>query len=164
MRFYRWVDDYRYKAWKYYPGTTNRDGAGHFPVFPRGIKPRVSPRKFVMRHYPFRSPEQAVRKVFVERLPRYAPEERAIGWHGHHDHFKEDWKSFVVDSALLSEFNGTGAWPRTDWNPNEGRISPTSEYLFGRWSGERMWLRGRLLAFLLLVAKIKSLLPFRPRL
>jgi glycosyltransferase involved in cell wall biosynthesis len=132
LRFYTWSDDYRYKAWKYCPGATCRDSGGHYPVLPRGIKPMVSPRKLVLRHYPLRSPQQAMRKIFKERLPRFAPEERAKGWHLRFDHLKEDPKLFVYDSTLLSEYDGTGKWDMTKRHlsgPNWK--SPTREELFG---------------------------------
>jgi glycosyltransferase involved in cell wall biosynthesis len=134
LRFYTWSDDFRYKAWRYYPGATDEENGGHYPVFPRGIKAKVSPRKLVMRHYRFRSPEQAVRRVFKERLPRYAPEERAIGSHHQYDHFEEDPQFFVLDSHMLSRYDGDYNWDLTrrfDWYPNWRY--PTREELF---SGE----------------------------
>jgi glycosyltransferase involved in cell wall biosynthesis len=134
LRFYTWSDDFRYKAWRYYPGATYRESGGHYPLFPRGIKAKVSPRKLVMRHYRFRSPEQAVRRVFKERLPRYSPEERANGWHAHYDHFKEDPQFFVLDSDMLSRYDGDCRWDLTkrfDWY-RDWRY-PTREELF---SGE----------------------------
>jgi glycosyltransferase involved in cell wall biosynthesis len=159
LRFYAWVDDYAYKAWKYYPGATYRDSGGHYPTFPRWVKPRMSPRKLVMRHYPFRSPEQALRKVFKERLPRYTREERAIGWHVQYDGFKEDAGFFIRDSRLLHEYKGNCGWDTTeriDWGTN--RKPPTREYLFGRWSGQRMWLRRWASALILEAMKARSLL------
>jgi len=131
LRFYTWSDDFRYKAWKYYLGTTDRESGGHYPFFPGGIKARIGPRKFVMRHYRFRSPDQALRKVFKERLPRHDPEERARGWHWHYDHFKEDPEFFILDSKRLSRYEN-GVWDmarRFDWYPNWRY--PTREELFG---------------------------------
>ena len=134
LRFYTWSDDFQYKAWKYVPGATYRETGGHYPLLPRGTKPKVSPRKLVMRHYRFRSPEQAVRRVFKERLPRYSPEERANGWHAHYDHFKEDPQFFILASDMLSRYDEDCRWDLTrrfDWY--NGSRYPTSEALF---SGE----------------------------
>jgi glycosyltransferase involved in cell wall biosynthesis len=156
LRFYSWHDDYRYKAWRYYPGATLRDGAGHFPVFPRGVKPMVSPRKLVMRHYAFRSTQQAFRKVFVERLPRYAPEERFIRWHSQYDRLEKDARSFVHDSRLLSEYDESGRWEMTKRLDLSRQKSPSQEYLFGRWSYLRLWARRRLFNLLILIAKLRS--------
>ncbi len=129
--YYTWSDDFRYKAWKYYSGTKNHESGGHYPSFPNGIETRVSPKKFVMRHYRFRSPEQALRRVFKERLPRYSPEERAMGWHFHYDHCKRDQNFFISDSKMLSRYNGDGKWDLTKkfyWVPN-ARL-PTREEIF----------------------------------
>ncbi len=46
---------------------------------------RVYPLKFLNRHYPLRSTEQAMRKVFRDRLPRMGQEKRSLGWHTHYD-------------------------------------------------------------------------------
>ncbi len=50
----------------------------------------VFPDKFVLRHYPFRSQAQAIRKVFRDRRPRYSPSAKARGWHNHYDHLEAD--------------------------------------------------------------------------
>jgi len=121
LRYYTWSDDYRYKAWKYYPGANDYNSGGHYPMYPAGIKVRVSPRKFVMRHYRFRSVQGAIDKVFKEKLPRYAPEEHARGWHVHYDHFKKDPGFFILDSAKLSRYGEDGRWDLTkrhEWYPN----------------------------------------------
>jgi len=60
--------------------------------------------RLILRHYPFRNQEQAERKIFHERLPRYAPEERRIGWHTHYDQFQRG-HDFIQDPAGLREYN-----------------------------------------------------------
>ena len=65
---------------------------GHQAQFPGN---KIFPYKFLLKHYPLRSPEQARRKIFVERQPRYAPQERAIGWHTHYDEFKADQRFYM---------------------------------------------------------------------
>jgi glycosyltransferase involved in cell wall biosynthesis len=113
LRFYSWWGDFLYTGWKYHPGTTLRETAGHFPIFPRGMRAKISPRKFVMRHYRFRTPKQAVRRVFRDRLPRYAHDERAKGWHHQYDDVKEGPKSFVLGSKQLSFYADDGKWDRS---------------------------------------------------
>jgi hypothetical protein len=44
---------------------------GHQPVFPAGVREIVSPRAYVSRHYPLRTPEQALAKI---RRVTYDPE------------------------------------------------------------------------------------------
>jgi hypothetical protein len=46
---------------------------------------RVFPIRFLTRHYPIRSQSHGQRKVFEERKPRFAQEERARGWHVQYD-------------------------------------------------------------------------------
>ena len=67
------------KAWK----RTNyrvdlASNGGHYAGF-HGIE--VAPEKFVLKHYPLRTSEQAARKVLTERVGRYDPRERAMDWH-----------------------------------------------------------------------------------
>lgn len=68
------------KAWKRQsvPVDISSTG-GHMAQFP-GCK--VSPEKFILKHYALRTSEQASRKVMVERMQRYDPFERKqLGWH-----------------------------------------------------------------------------------
>ncbi len=51
---------------------------GHDVQFPGR---RVYPLRFILRHYPIRSTAHGQRKVFTERIPRFADEERERGWH-----------------------------------------------------------------------------------
>jgi hypothetical protein len=74
--------------------------AGHDAYFPER---RIFPYKFLLKHYPLRSPSQARRKIFVERRPRFAPEERGAGWHYHYDAFDKN-DSYVWNAAELIDF------------------------------------------------------------
>lgn len=65
---------------------------------------QLCPRRFVIRHYPFRTQAQAERKVFQERKPRYSPAEHAKGWHTHFDPFQPG-RSFIQDPAGLRPYN-----------------------------------------------------------
>jgi hypothetical protein len=60
---------------------------GHDAMFP-GRK--VFPVRFLLRHYPVRGQAHGERKVLVERLQRFAPEERAQGWHVQYDRQGQD--------------------------------------------------------------------------
>jgi len=67
------------KAWKNTGRRINLvKSAGHFADFP-GVT--VYPERFVLKHYPLRSSEQAARKVLTERIGRYDPIETAKDWH-----------------------------------------------------------------------------------
>jgi glycosyltransferase involved in cell wall biosynthesis len=111
LKYYSWVSDFHYLAWKYDPRINLSITIGnHKPHFPPDIAEVVFPAKFVMRHYMFRSLEHGLRKVFKERLPRYAPEERAIGWHIQYNNLKPDPSSFIIDSLKLNRYDEDGRW------------------------------------------------------
>lgn len=75
--------------------------AGHVLSFD-GLK--VFPYKFLLKHYPIRSQRHGEKKIFVNRKPRYAPEERSMGWHIHYDNYK-DGCSFIRRPEDLELFN-----------------------------------------------------------
>jgi predicted RNase H-like nuclease (RuvC/YqgF family) len=83
---------------------------GHFPVFPLAQEVKISPNKFILRHYRIRSYEQGLKKVFEDRLPRYAPSESKRGWHRHYSNFTREKQSFVIDSKKLTKYNEDGKW------------------------------------------------------
>lgn len=49
----------------------------------------VFPINLVLKHYPLRSPGQARKKVFLDRLPRFEWEKAHRGFHTQYDHFSE---------------------------------------------------------------------------
>jgi hypothetical protein len=81
------------------------DSGGHSAQFPDR---RVFPIRFLLRHYPIRSQAHGERKVFQERLPRFAPLERARGWHVQYDDLVEG-ASFVRDPAALRRYDPEAA-------------------------------------------------------
>lgn len=88
------------KLWKNV-GQVKLNGGGHEVMFP-GI--RVYPQRFLMKHYPFRTPEQARRKIET-RLQRRRMEEHAKGWGVHYDQFGPD-STYLWNPEDLKE------WPR----------------------------------------------------
>jgi hypothetical protein len=66
---------------------------------------RIFPERFVLKHYSFRHPAQAQRKV-LDRLSRFDPGERARGWHVHYDKYA-DKRDFIWDPVRLSLFPST---------------------------------------------------------
>lgn len=66
---------------------------------------RVFPYKFLLKHYPLRSQEQAERKIFRERRSRWNEEERAKGWHHHYDEIRVGHR-FLWDANDLERFAG----------------------------------------------------------
>jgi hypothetical protein len=93
------------KAWKRQDGPVDLvEHGGHDVVFDGK---RVFPVPFILRHYPIRSSEHGVRKVLGERLPRFAAEERADGWHVQYDRYA-DGAEFLRDPGMLNTWDGAG--------------------------------------------------------
>lgn len=69
---------------------------------------RVFPFRFLLRHYPVRSSAHGRRKVLGERIPRYAAEERAAGWHVQYDAFGPE-STFVRRHEELTLFDADNA-------------------------------------------------------
>jgi len=110
LRYYTWNDDCQFHCWKVYDGINVGDGGGHYPTFPKNVPVRLAPTKYVLRHYRIRSYAQGMKKVFVDRLPRYSESERRKGWHLHYDKFESDESFFVIDSRNLNRYEEDGRW------------------------------------------------------
>jgi len=83
LPYYSWQHNFVFRAWKHTPGTRVEVGAGHFPVFPEEISNKISPKRFVLRHYRFRNNKQAKRNQ-DERLKRTNKiPELKLGWFLH---------------------------------------------------------------------------------
>ncbi len=94
------------KAWKAQQRPVDLVHHGGHDVLFEGK--RVCPVPFILRHYPIRSSEHGRRKVLAERLPRFAAEERADGWHVQYDRYA-DGVDYLHDIATLSEWDGDRA-------------------------------------------------------
>lgn len=90
------------RAWRQ-PSDSVRlaDSGGHEAKF---AGRRIFPYKFVLKHYPLRSPNHARRKIFFERRGRYSPQERAVGWHIQYDHCTVEDR-FLWNRRRLIEFD-----------------------------------------------------------
>lgn len=88
------------KLWKNV-GRVCLGGGGHEVMFPgmRAIKAGV------MKHYPFRTPQQAKAKIEL-RLARRCTEEHARGWGSHYDQYPPDFP-FCWDPAKLKFWRDT---------------------------------------------------------
>jgi glycosyltransferase involved in cell wall biosynthesis len=74
--------------------------AGHQVLFEGR---RVYPYRFLIKHYPIRSQEQGIQKVFRERLPRFLPAAKAKGWHAQYDALQEN-HNFLKNKVTLTRF------------------------------------------------------------
>jgi hypothetical protein len=92
------------RCWKKTSAVDLASSGGHEARFENR---RVFPIRFLLRHYPIRGQAHGERKVFVERQPRFAGEERARGWHVQYEKFEET-TAFVQDPCTLTRFDATG--------------------------------------------------------
>lgn len=86
------------KAWKNLGRVNLVDRGGHVVKFPGK---NVAPEKFIMKHYPFRTPTQARMKL-ATRLARRCHEEHRDGWGVHYD--AQFPPTFCWDPAKLKEW------------------------------------------------------------
>lgn len=91
------------KAWKNIGRVDAVTHGGHLVQF-KGR--RQCPERWVMKHYPFRTPEQARAKIET-RLKRRCHEEHRKGWGVHYDVFKPGF-NFCWDAGKLREWPSAG--------------------------------------------------------
>lgn len=124
LRYYSWNDNYQYRCWKTAAGMPIFETHGHDSKLPGEIDTKISPNKFILRHYKIRSYEHGLRKVFSERLPRYSQEERKRGMYVHYNNFGTDRSYFVIDSSKLTRYDEDGNW----------NLAKTFDGSFGAWN------------------------------
>lgn len=109
LRYYSCYGDFVYRAWKFFPGIEVSDAHGHYPVFPPGINYNISPRKFVLRHYPLRSKEQAERKI-RERVQGITEKERNRPAENFEITKADKRHSNKTSTQLLTKYTEDGNW------------------------------------------------------
>ena len=97
----QWWDRPQIRCWKRQPRVDLASTGGHDTMFEGR---RVCPTRFLLRHYPIRSQEHGMRKVFAERLPRFDSEERAAGWHVQYNNLRPD-HGFVGSRDNLTRYD-----------------------------------------------------------
>lgn len=88
---------FQIKAWKNQKCFVDlASSGGHHVDFPDR---NVFPISFILRHYPIRSTQHGVKKVFEERLNRYTEEEKVAGWHVQYRQYEEHKKNFIYSCS-----------------------------------------------------------------
>jgi len=106
--YYSYDGDYLYRTWKYIPGITIGYHGGHLPIFPDEVKYKVCPRKFVLRHYPFRSKEQVEKKKANRKRGINEKNGYATGQITQINKLKK--APSIVDHNLLTKYNEDENW------------------------------------------------------
>ena len=83
------------KTWKKSESVDLKSTGGHIVQIPNN---KTFFLNFLNKHYPLRSAEQAERKIFVERKPRFEKEKNERGWHVHYDNVM-GIKDIITDSS-----------------------------------------------------------------
>lgn len=104
MRHYTCREVRMERAYPCVPGLDVLTHAGHSPVFPPGMERRVSPRAYVSRHYPFRTPGQAVRKFARMNDQRNGEMRRE------HLRFSGDPAEFLTKKTRLFRYRENHVW------------------------------------------------------
>ncbi len=109
-QYYSWQHDDAYRAWKYFPGIGVEDAYGHYPIFPQNLNYRISPKKFVLRHYRFRNVIQARsnNSSRIQRLSGTALEE--IDGCLHWKVIAENGGPSTINHNLLYKYNEDFRW------------------------------------------------------
>lgn len=87
------------RAWRKCQDINLVDSAGHYA---KVAQPKVYPVRFILKHYPVRSIEQAREKILKNRIKRFSPAEKKIGWHVQYDHLKD---AEAFDSKVVKNKN-----------------------------------------------------------
>jgi hypothetical protein len=75
------------------------------------VKENLFPYNFFLRHYPIRSQQHGLRKVFRERKSRWNETERGENWHKQYEDVKNPKFNFVEDSKRLWSILDDGSLP-----------------------------------------------------
>ncbi|GHC87688.1 hypothetical protein GCM10007320_34180 [Pseudorhodoferax aquiterrae] len=105
------------KCWRNDAPAELADSGGHDVQLP-GRK--VYPVKFLLKHYPLRNEEQALRKIHHHRLPRFTTEQQKYQWHHQYDAYK------TVERVTGWKYKDLLPWHAVHFN---------TEYLVERISG-----------------------------
>lgn len=130
MKYYSWQYDFLYRAWKVYPGIMPELGWGHIPVFPKYLKYKIYPQKFVARHYRFRSVEQARQKITMIDSRTKDTISEQLGYFKHYKKILNN-NSLITDHSILTRYNDDNIWNlERKFYPYIQEIPPIREDVF----------------------------------
>ncbi len=138
LKYYSCHGDYLYRAWKHFPGIRMGSAGGHYPIFPEGHLYKIHPKKFVMRHYKFRSKEQAEKKMSdtirgtaYDKLSNNKKKEIKTGLNKHLKNILNQDFTRKIDHNLLTKYNEDGKWNyKIKYHTYMDEIPPKKEELF----------------------------------
>ncbi len=96
-------DEVQLKCWKYEGQEFNLWETGGHEV--RFEQRKIYPLPFILRHYPIRSQQHGLNKIFNERKNRWDEEERKAKWHAQYDHIQDTEHNFLHDPQTLKKYD-----------------------------------------------------------
>ena len=148
------------KAWKNVGPVDLESSGGHEAKFGERL---VFPYKFELKHYPIRSQSHGERKVFRDRIARWDPGERALGWHVHYDDVAPQQSFLRAADDLIEDW---GADTQARFLPELLAGAGLAETSFPRWAlrspaGRRVYVSGRRFARSRAYARLRGFPLFR---
>lgn len=92
------------KTWKKNNEIDIKSTGGHRAIYK---DQKIFPLHILNKHYSMRNFQQAKRKIFFDRKPRFSYEKNVLGWHGHYENYKELDDLFFEKSNLYKWNNET---------------------------------------------------------
>ena len=128
--YYSYQDDFLYRAWKYFPGIIANYTSCHYPIFPVGHQYKISPTKLVLRHYIFRTKDQAEKKVKEKIMRRPNILKPTKGKKSHYQKIVSYNYSGKIDHGLLNKYEDNNDWNKEKKFTKYTEDHPTKEELF----------------------------------
>jgi len=131
LTYYSCQGEHVYRAWECIPGIDLEAGGSHYPYFPGGEGYKIYPKKFVMRHYPFRSIQQAERKAKERTRGREKSKKSDKPVNLHYQSIQKSLSKIKISHKKLIKYNGDGKWNLERVHcPFTGYSAPTRDMLF----------------------------------
>jgi glycosyltransferase involved in cell wall biosynthesis len=131
LRHYSWQGDFNYRAFKNVPGVRANPSFAHYPLFPDGYPYRIGPERLILRHYPYRSPDHAERKIsnILDKIASSTDGPQT--WHSRYLRIASGRQHILpTDHRRLTRYQGDDNWIREPRHTPFTDPQPTAEDLF----------------------------------
>lgn len=117
-------DNVQIKCWEYFGQEFELWKTGGHEVLFNDRK--IYPIPFILRHYPIRSQDHGLKKIFGERKNRWDKDERTAQWHAQYDHIETESHHFLAEKNKLVKYDRKAvcaALSQYDASANESLVS-----------------------------------------